>query len=319
MQEGLSERLEAGKQIYFEGRHLEALGLLETLASKLEIQAELADCHMFIGMSHHALGDESAARRSFESAVRNYPDLVPQQDLFPPDAFESFVGVREGLVGRIEVRTSPPGARITIAGRGVGTTPYVGNALVGDHRVQVQLEDYHRYDSSVTVRAAETTTVEVTMRMTPAALKRARDEAEGRSGNRTGSKKVVYGLLGGAVAGGALVFATATGSSREVGVPVTRTFTNVAPPFQPAGPYIADVGSNGTLTATITWENPQAALFAEVRLIKAVHTVLLQVSPINDTETRLSIPVEAGNIYHVYFSNVSQTVTNFTLVLNFPG
>ena len=176
----------------------------------------------------------------------------------------------------------------------------------------------HRYDSRVTVRAAETTAVEVTMRMTPAALKRARDEAEGR-GNREGSKKVLYGLLGGAAAGGVLVFATATGSSREVGIPVTRTFTNIAPPFQPAGPYIADVRSNGTLTATITWENPQAALFAEVRLIEAVHTVLLQVSPISDTETRLSISVEAGKIYHVYFSNISQTATNFTLVLNFPG
>ena len=141
LQEGLAERLDAGKQTYFEGRHLEALGLLEALASELEIQAELADCHMFIGMTRHALGDEPAARLSFESAVRNHPDLVPQQDWFPPAAFESFVGVREGLVGRIEVRTSPPGASITIAGRGVGTTPYVGNAVVGDHRVEIQLED----------------------------------------------------------------------------------------------------------------------------------------------------------------------------------
>jgi len=319
MQESLSERLDAGKQIYFEGRHLEALGVLETLVPEIEDQAELADCHMFIGMSQHALGDESAARLSFASAVRNHPDLVPQQDLFPPAALASFVGVRNALVGQIEVRTTPAGASTTITGRAVGTTPYVGNALVGEHRVQVELEDYHKYDSNVTVEAGETTAVEVTMRMTPAALKRAQEEAEGRTGKKGGSKVLVYGLLGGAAVGAALVFSTATGSSRETGVPVTRTFNNIAPPFQPAGPFIADVGANGTLTAIITWENPEAELFAEVRHIKAVHTVVLQVGPISDTETRLSIPVEAANIYQVWFRNLSQASTLFTLVLTFPG
>jgi len=83
--------------------------VLETLVPEIEVQAELADCHMFIGMSQHALGDESAARLSFASAVRNHPDLVPQQDLFPPAAWESFVGVRNALVGQIEVRTTPAG------------------------------------------------------------------------------------------------------------------------------------------------------------------------------------------------------------------
>ena len=320
-QSEFSERLEEGKASYFDGRYQESLDVLEAIAPDLTEVALRSDCYMFIGLGHFALGDASAADQAFESSIRANPDLVPQEDLLAADAFAAFEAKRNSMVGRIDVKTSPAGATATIGDRVVGTTPYVGNALVGEHLVKVQLEDYHRYESRVDVEANETAEVQVTMRMTPQALERAREEADlAAGGGPKGTKKTAYIILGGAAAGGVAAAVLAGGSSRESGATVTRTFTNTATPFVPAGPFIADVGpTGGTMTVDITWDNPEAAMFAEVRLITAVHTTIFEQAPTSETRNQFSLPVEANTIYQVLFRNFSQVSSPFMLVLTFPG
>ncbi len=319
-QSDLSERLEVGKQAFLDGRFRESLQILEEIAPNLEETFLRADCFAFIGMNHLALGDASTADSDFESAIRANPDLVPQQGLFPEASIAAFVAKRKTMVGRIEVRTAPAGADASIGGRAVGTTPYVGNALVGEHLVRVSREDYHRYENTVRVEADETALVEVTMRMTPQALERAREEAaRAAGGGPRGTKKTAYIMLGAAAAGGIAAGVLASGSTREAGVPVTRTFNNTVPSFNSGGPFIADVGTDGTLSIDLSWDDPDAALFVEVRLVTAATQVIRQQDPTGPTETRLTVPVLGKNIYHVFFRNLSPNPTMFTLTISFPG
>lgn len=319
-QSELAERLEEGKQAYLDGRFRESLQILEEISPNLEDDFLRADCFAFLGMNRFELGDSQAAAQDFESAIRANVDLVPSNDLFPPAALEAFMAKRSTMVGRIEVQTAPAGADATIGNRVVGTTPYVGNALVGQHVVKVAREDYHRYESNVTVEADETTLVEVTMRMTPAALERAREEAARASGDGPrGTKKMAYIILGGAAAGGVAAAVLASGSSREAGAPVTRMFSNTVAPFVPAGPFIADVGTSGTLTIDLMWENPEANMVGEVRLITAVFTTIHEQGPTGDRQMRFSIPVEGGTIYHFLFANLAPNSSPFTLTMTFPG
>lgn len=315
-QTDINAELEKAKALYFDGRHQEAVDALDALVPGLRNPFFLADGSFYHGLSLEAVGQEERARQAFETAVRNNPDLVPQEDLFSEGALETFFRVRAALVGRLEIRTNPPGASTTIGGQEVGTTPYAGNAIAGEHRIRVELEDYHSYESLIAVEAGEVALVEATMRMTPEAIRRAQNQDRR---NRSGSKKLAYALIGGGAAGGAIVGLSATGSSREAGVPVTRTFQNTVPPFNPGGPFIADVGTTGTLQVDLTWDNPDAALFVSVRLVTAVFETIFESSPTDETSTRFSVPVEAGKIYHVVFQNRTPHSTIFTMVITFPG
>ena len=313
-----SQNLEQAKEEYFGGNFKEALSLLLDLAPSLK-STELADCRMFEGMSRFSLGDERAARAAFESAVRNNTNLVPQEELFPELATEMFKQVRAELIGVLQVQTRPAGARLMIGSKSVGTTPYSGSVLAGEHLVRVEQDDYHSYERRIQVETDKPALVDVTMQLTPAALKRLSEESEGSSSNRKGSKIMTYGLIGGAAVGAAIAGLVATGSSRETGVPVSRTFENNLRPFQTAGPYVADVGANGSLDVHLTWDNPDAELFANIKHVGFTFETVVEKGPTGLNEIRMNIPVEAGSIYQVNFRNRSSKVTNYRLTIIFPG
>ena len=311
-----TERLETAKQAYFDGDHQGASDLLEDLVLVLTAPGELADAHAFLGMSRLALGNDAAAQLSFQAAVRFNPDYVPNAELLPPTAFSAFQSVRNGMVGRIDIKTAPPGARALIDGRFVGTTPYLGNILAGTHVVRVEQPRFRTYEANVDVSPGDTAFVDVAMEMTEGSI----GVTTGTRRKRGGSKALAFTIIGGAAAAGTVFALRATGSSREAGVPVTRTFQNNIAPFQNAGPFIADVGTDGTLTVDLTWDNPDANINVQLLLITAVFEPVREIQATEgSTQVQFTHPVTGGNVYQVVFQNFSPVATNFTLVINFPG
>ncbi len=81
----------------------------------------------------------------------------------------------ESVLGRIEVVTTPPGAKITVDGRAVGTTRPQGDSSVsqvllvenvsaGEHAVLAHLDGYFDQSLKVTVKAKETKQLPFTLR-----------------------------------------------------------------------------------------------------------------------------------------------------------
>jgi hypothetical protein len=89
------------------------------------------------------------------------------------DSTETFK--MESVLGRIEVVTTPPGAKISVDGKAVGTTRPQGDSAVsqillvenvsaGEHAVLAHLGGYYDQSLKVTVRAKETKQLPFTLR-----------------------------------------------------------------------------------------------------------------------------------------------------------
>ena len=89
------------------------------------------------------------------------------------DSTETFK--MESVLGRIEVVTTPPGAKISVDGKAVGTTRPQGDSAVsqillvenvsaGEHAVLAHLDGYYDQSLKVTVRAKETKQLPFTLR-----------------------------------------------------------------------------------------------------------------------------------------------------------
>ena len=89
------------------------------------------------------------------------------------DSTETFK--MESVLGRIEVVTTPPGAKISVDGKAVGTTRPQGDSAVsqvllvenvsaGEHAILAHLDGYYDQSLKVTVRAKETKQLPFTLR-----------------------------------------------------------------------------------------------------------------------------------------------------------
>lgn len=77
--------------------------------------------------------------------------------------------------GSVDVNSRPPGARVTVDGRFIGTTPLrVPELTAGDHQVQIELAGHKTVTSTVNVVGGEVTRVSVTLERGGLALARAR-------------------------------------------------------------------------------------------------------------------------------------------------
>lgn len=65
--------------------------------------------------------------------------------------------------GTLEVTSTPPGAKVIVAGREVGRTPYTREAFEGPLEVALELDGYAPYRNSVQIKRAEPTTLTATL------------------------------------------------------------------------------------------------------------------------------------------------------------
>ena len=68
--------------------------------------------------------------------------------------------VGDRLKGSLDIDSRPPGAKVFVDGRLVGTTPMLASAVSsGDHAIGLELEGYRRWSSSVRIASNEKTRV----------------------------------------------------------------------------------------------------------------------------------------------------------------
>lgn len=84
-----------------------------------------------IGYAYEQLGQLREAARFYDRYVRDAPDPADRARV------ERHVAALRARPAKLTVRSSPPGARVTIDGRLAGVTPYAGVVPGGRHRVEV--------------------------------------------------------------------------------------------------------------------------------------------------------------------------------------
>lgn len=107
--------------------------------------------------------DVSTAQRA--AAAEASPHCVSGED----QVLESLVRMVRQLVsvathhgrGSLSVRTTPSGAKISVAGRLRGTTPWAGPCLAGKHTLVVELDGFERFETSVDIPAAQLTSLPI--------------------------------------------------------------------------------------------------------------------------------------------------------------
>jgi len=71
-------------------------------------------------------GDEDAVAADFSEALSLDPSFQPDRREHSPKLLDLFEGVRQRLVGHLDIRTRPPGCDVWIDGMKLGTTPLEG-------------------------------------------------------------------------------------------------------------------------------------------------------------------------------------------------
>ena len=118
--------------------------------------------HLYLGM---ALAVKKKQRRKAEKEFKKALKLDPTLVLASGDAkaaiMELFEKVRQGMIGTLEVRSTPPGAAVLLDGKPAGKTPYSGKLPVGKHTVVLQSADgLDRHQAEVVVAVGQSHTVE---------------------------------------------------------------------------------------------------------------------------------------------------------------
>lgn len=301
------------------GRHQNAIDLLEPLRIALTEPSQLWEVHWYIAMSRLALGSVEGARSAVASAIRAEVNIIPNEDSYPADAVDVYKEVRDDIVGAVKLGSQPSGARAFIGGRAVGTTPYEGPVLAGSVELRVELEDFFTETRRGSVLAGRTAEFLVPLRLTPAAIQRLRNEQRDiRELTGEGGSKSKYLMIAAGAAAGIATVATLGKSDEEEGVQVDRVFTGTLNPFNQAGPFIANTRRSGTLTATVTWDNPDAVIELEIRRVREFFETLVIASPSTPTSASISSPVEGEAIYHLIVRNLTPLSTQFMVNMDFP-
>jgi hypothetical protein len=153
------DEIETARRAYWEGRFESAIADLEPLLGTLKDPRSLRDAAFLLGLNYLALGNQSKGEDYFTETVIFDPDFAPSKDIYPPDIIETYRAVRARATGNVIIQSTPSGATVHMGGRQVGTTPYRGSALTGEHTVRVERQGYSGQARKVRVVAGETQSV----------------------------------------------------------------------------------------------------------------------------------------------------------------
>jgi hypothetical protein len=148
--------IESARRAYWEGRFEAAIAELEPLLGQLKAPKSLRDAAFLLGLNYLALGQQSKGEDYFTEAIIFDPGFTPSEDIYPPDIIETYGRVRARATGKVLIQSIPSRATVHMGGRAVGTTPYMGTSVTGEHTVRVELEGYSGQAQKVRVTAGET-------------------------------------------------------------------------------------------------------------------------------------------------------------------
>jgi hypothetical protein len=165
-----------------------------------------------IGLAYEEMGDAGRALAEY----RGYLTQEQGADAEHAADVRLRIGNLEGRlaetgVQQLFVSTDPPGATLRIAGRALGVTPWAGELAPGRHVVDVDLPGYAAQRSEVTVTAARST--ELSLSLSPAP-----SDTSGAPSAWTRVSPLTWTFLGvgaGALGGGLAFELSRAGSSRD--------------------------------------------------------------------------------------------------------
>ncbi|MBN2494785.1 MAG: PEGA domain-containing protein [Deltaproteobacteria bacterium] len=128
--------------------------------------ALLAEIHLQLGLTHHALGQQAAADEAFETVLLLEPERQLDETVVNPLAVERFEQVRQGLLrsmkGSASLISRPPGARASVDGRDAGSAPVtIPDLLPGKHYFTLRLEGYRTWSGVLEVEPGRVARQEV--------------------------------------------------------------------------------------------------------------------------------------------------------------
>jgi hypothetical protein len=152
------ELFRRGRELYQRNRAAEAMELLQ---QSYELLPSWATSN---GMALCAdkLGNLAEALRLYERSLAEAGTTISAEQ---KSQLEQRIGElrRSMSVALLSVVTSPDGAQLSLDGSPLGTTPFTGDIPSGSHTLALTLDGYVATERSITVVAAETRTVDVTL------------------------------------------------------------------------------------------------------------------------------------------------------------
>ena len=155
--------VEAARRAYWEGRFEATIQELEPSLGKIRDRDALREASFLLGLSHLALGRDARSRDYFERTVRYDPNFIPTPDLYSPGIVRAYQEVRSRTAGRIVVRSEPGEARVFLADRMVGSTPFETELTAGEQTIRIDKEGHSGQVRRVKITPGETTTVTFTL------------------------------------------------------------------------------------------------------------------------------------------------------------
>lgn len=180
--EALGAALQAGRAKFESFDFPASIQLLDTVIAPLSGKREttvlsdeertlLTQALELRGLAYFNSADEAAAGRDFDLLLTINPDYTLSPDFSSPLIQEFFGNTRKRIIGAVTVRTEPPGAIISIAGRVIGTSNFENHPIrEGTYTVRAELPSHAPAETSVTIYPGRATDAVLTLERTHASL-----------------------------------------------------------------------------------------------------------------------------------------------------
>lgn len=147
-------RLEQGQKAFGEGDYSAALKALDQAAAE---GADLEKVQLLRAQCFAAQQDFARAEEAFGLALEANPEASLDPTRVDPSVVKVLDGLRARTKGTVVVRSTPPGAIVSLDGKEMGPTPIDLTTVIGRHKVEAKWPGGGSADSSVLTRTKRET------------------------------------------------------------------------------------------------------------------------------------------------------------------
>ncbi len=147
-------KLEQGQKAFGEGDYAVAMKALDAAAAE---GAELEKVQLLRAQVFAAQQDFGRAEEAFALALEANPEASLDPARVDPSVVKVLDGLRARTKGTVVVRSTPPGALVTVDGKDAGATPVDVSTVIGRHKVVAKFPTGEPVESTVLTRARRET------------------------------------------------------------------------------------------------------------------------------------------------------------------
>lgn len=154
-----SEReLSQGIQAYQNGNFDQAIDYLASaIARELPEQSDLIKAYKYMGLSYVAKDRTRSAKTAFERAIKLNPNLTLDANYFSPKVIKIFTEVKNKIVRKATITSTPGGALVYLDGEFRGETSdadgklVIDAIIVGKYKIEMRKKYYRTVSSDIVV------------------------------------------------------------------------------------------------------------------------------------------------------------------------